>query len=107
MDYLDRKLNDAFPGFVVRKDLVKLVCGNAAVPIYVFEDVEKRIQQQIEDDGLRTCRAARGSISSELVTHSYHAAVSEKFIFVAHSLGQLLSRCASSRPGKRRRSSGS
>lgn len=67
MDYLDRKLNDAFPGFVVRRDLVKLVCGNAAVPIYVFEDVEKRIQQQIEDDGLRTCRAARDSISSELV----------------------------------------
>lgn len=37
MDNLDRKLNDAFPGFVVRKDLVKLVRGNAAVPSYVLE----------------------------------------------------------------------
>ena len=37
MDDLDRKLNDAFSGFVVRKDLVKLVRGNAAVPSYVLE----------------------------------------------------------------------
>ena len=37
MDNLDRKLNDVFPGFVVRKDLVKLVRGNAAVPSYVLE----------------------------------------------------------------------
>jgi ATP-dependent Lon protease len=37
MDNLDGKLNDAFPGFVVRKDLVKLVRGNAAVPSYVLE----------------------------------------------------------------------
>ena len=37
MDNLDRKFNDAFPGFVVRKDLVKLVRGNAAVPSYVLE----------------------------------------------------------------------
>lgn len=59
MDDLDRKLNDAFSGFVVRKDLVKLVRGNAAVPSHVFKDVGKRIQQQIGDDGLRTCRAAR------------------------------------------------
>ena len=37
MDDLDRKLNDAFPGYVVRKDLVKQVRGNAAVPSYVLE----------------------------------------------------------------------
>ncbi len=37
LNELDRKLNDAFPGFVVRKDLVKLVKGNAAVPSYVLE----------------------------------------------------------------------
>lgn len=37
MNDLDRKLNDVFPGFVVRKDLVKLVRGNAAVPSYVLE----------------------------------------------------------------------
>lgn len=37
MDNLDRKLNDVFAGYVVRKDLVKLVRGNAAVPSYVLE----------------------------------------------------------------------
>ena len=37
MDDLDRKLNDTFPGYVVRKDLVKQVRGNAAVPSYVLE----------------------------------------------------------------------
>ena len=34
---LDKKLNDVFTGYVVRKDLVKLVKGNAAVPSYVLE----------------------------------------------------------------------
>lgn len=37
MDDLDNKLNDVFAGYVVRKDLVKLVRGNAAVPSYVLE----------------------------------------------------------------------
>lgn len=37
MDALDKKLNDVFTGYVVRKDLVKLVRGNAAVPSYVLE----------------------------------------------------------------------
>ena len=34
---LDDKLNAAFPGLVVRKDLVKTVKGNAIVPTYVLE----------------------------------------------------------------------
>jgi len=34
---LDRKINEAFEGLVVRKDLVKLVKGNAIVPSYVLE----------------------------------------------------------------------
>lgn len=37
MNELDKKLNDVFTGYVVRKDLVKLVRGNAAVPSYVLE----------------------------------------------------------------------
>lgn len=37
MSMLDKKINDAFPGFVVRKDLVKAVKGNAIVPSYVLE----------------------------------------------------------------------
>ena len=37
MNRLDRKINEQFPGMVVRKDLVKLVKGNAIVPSYVLE----------------------------------------------------------------------
>lgn len=37
MKALDIKLNDYFGGKVVRKDLTKLVKGNAIVPIYVLE----------------------------------------------------------------------
>ena len=37
MNKLDQKINDCFPGLVVRKDLVKIVKGNAIVPSYVLE----------------------------------------------------------------------
>ena len=37
MNALDEKINQHFPGLVVRKDLVKTVKGNAIVPSYVLE----------------------------------------------------------------------
>ena len=37
MNALDKKINDFYPGLVVRKDLVKIVKGNAIVPSYVLE----------------------------------------------------------------------
>lgn len=37
MNDLDKKINQWFPGLVVRKDLVKTVKGNAIVPSYVLE----------------------------------------------------------------------
>ena len=37
MSDLDAKINEHYPGFVVRKDLVKAVKGNAIVPTYVLE----------------------------------------------------------------------
>jgi ATP-dependent Lon protease len=37
MNQLDQKITQYFPGLVVRKDLVKLVKGNAIVPSYVLE----------------------------------------------------------------------
>jgi len=37
MTALDDKINQHFPGLVVRKDLVKTVKGNAIVPSYVLE----------------------------------------------------------------------
>lgn len=37
MNILDQKINQWFPGLVVRKDLVRAVRGNAIVPSYVLE----------------------------------------------------------------------
>lgn len=37
MNHIDQKLNEYFAGKVVRKDLTKLVKGNAVVPTYVLE----------------------------------------------------------------------
>lgn len=57
MSALDDKINQHFPGLVVRKDLVKAVKGNAIVPSYVLEfllgqycatDDEASIQSGIE-----------------------------------------------------------
>ena len=57
MSDLDTKINEHFAGFVVRKDLVKAVKGNAIVPTYVLEyllgqycatDDEASIQSGIE-----------------------------------------------------------
>lgn len=57
MSDLDDKINEHFAGFVVRKDLVKAVKGNAIVPTYVLEyllgqycatDDEASIQTGIE-----------------------------------------------------------
>ncbi len=57
MSDLDAKINEHFAGFVVRKDLVKAVKGNAIVPTYVLEyllgqycatDDEATIQTGIE-----------------------------------------------------------
>ena len=57
MKALDKKLNEFFGGKVVRKDLTKLVKGNAIVPIYVLEyllgqycatDDEETINQGVE-----------------------------------------------------------
>lgn len=57
MSDLDTKINAQFPGYVVRKDLVKAVKGNAIVPTYVLEyllgqycatDDEASIQTGIE-----------------------------------------------------------
>lgn len=57
MSHLDLKINEYFAGKVVRKDLTKLVKGNAVVPTYVLEyllgqycatDDEKTILEGIE-----------------------------------------------------------
>lgn len=71
MNPLDEKINQHFPGLVVRKDLVKTVKGNAIVPSYVLEYLlgqycatsdEESIQSGIESvkEILRTHYVNRG-----------------------------------------------
>ncbi len=89
MDELDRKINDAFPGYAVRKDLVKLVRGNAAVPSYVLEfllgqncatDDEAQIEAGVErvKDILAkhyVQRAEAGAVRSDIRQEGYRRVI--------------------------------
>ena len=55
---LDKKLLDAFQGYVVRKDIVRSVKGTANVPVFVLEyllanscstDDEEKIKEGVEN----------------------------------------------------------
>lgn len=54
MSTLDEKANDAFPGLVVRKDLVKEVRGNAIVPSYVLEYLLGQYCATNDEDSIRS-----------------------------------------------------
>lgn len=54
MSALDDKINEAFPGLVVRKDLVKEVRGNAIVPSYVLEFLLGQYCATNDEDSIRT-----------------------------------------------------
>ncbi|MDQ1247938.1 MAG: ATP-dependent Lon protease, partial [Actinomycetota bacterium] len=71
---LDRKINEHFPGFVVRKDLVKAVKGNAIVPTYVLEYL---LGQYAASDKDEEIDAGIGIVRSILADHYVHRAESE------------------------------
>jgi len=54
MNVLDEKINKAFPGLVVRKDLVKTVKGNAIVPSYVLEYLLGQYCATSDDESIKT-----------------------------------------------------
>lgn len=54
MSALDDKINDAFAGLVVRKDLVKEVRGNAIVPSYVLEFLLGQYCATNDEDSIRS-----------------------------------------------------
>ncbi len=54
MNALDQKINAHFPGFVVRKDLVKTVKGNAIVPTYVLEYLLGQYCATSDEPSIRT-----------------------------------------------------
>ena len=63
---LDTKANEAFPGFVVRKDLPARVRGNAVVPGYVLEFL---LAQYCATDDEATIEAGITSVRDILATH--------------------------------------
>lgn len=71
---LDRKINQHFAGTVVRKDLVKVVKGNAIVPSYVLEYL---LGQYAASDDEATIQAGIDSVRKILADHYVHRNESE------------------------------
>lgn len=69
MTPLDRKINDAFAGFVVRKDLTKIVKGNAIVPSYVLEYL---LGQHCATDDAATIESGIETVKGILAKHFVH-----------------------------------
>jgi len=66
---LDKKINQLFPGVVVRKDLVKAVKGNAIVPTYVLEYL---LGQYAASDDEATIQAGIDTVRRILAEHYVH-----------------------------------
>lgn len=69
MSALDEKINAAFPGLVVRKDLVKLVKGNAIVPSYVLEYLLGQYAATADEAGIQS---GIETVKNVLATHYVH-----------------------------------
>lgn len=69
MNVLDTKINEIFPGCVVRKDLVKEVKGNAIVPSYVLEYLLGQYCATSDED---TIVAGIESVKNILAKHYVH-----------------------------------
>ncbi len=69
MKALDKKLNEHFAGKVVRKDLTKLVKGNAIVPIYVLEYL---LGQYCATDDEQTINQGLDTVKGILAKHFVH-----------------------------------
>ena len=50
MDALDRRANEAFPGYLVRKDLVRRYARQYPVPTYVVEFLLGRYCASVEQE---------------------------------------------------------
>jgi len=69
MNELDQKINQYFAGKVVRKDLTKLVKGNAIVPTYVLEYL---LGQYCATDDEVTIAEGVESVKSVIAKHFVH-----------------------------------
>ena len=69
MNDLDVKINQHFAGKVVRKDLTKLVKGNAIVPTYVLEYL---LGQYCATDDEETIAQGIDTVKSVIAKHFVH-----------------------------------
>ena len=69
MSELDNKINEAFAGLVVRKDLVKAVKGNAIVPSYVLEYL---LGQYCATDDEESIQSGIDTVKEILAKHYVH-----------------------------------
>ena len=69
MNELDQKINQLFAGKVVRKDLTKLVKGNAIVPTYVLEYL---LGQYCATDDEETIKQGVETVKSVIAKHFVH-----------------------------------
>ena len=69
MNDFDQRINDAFPGKVVRKDLTALVKGNAVVPTFVLEYL---LGQYCATDEEETIKLGVETVKKILGTHNVH-----------------------------------
>lgn len=69
MEALDKKINQYFAGKVVRKDLTKLVKGNAIVPTYVLEYL---LGQYCATDDEETIQAGVKTVRKIIAKHFVH-----------------------------------
>ncbi len=74
MNEMDKKINEAFPGLVVRKDLTKIVKGNAIVPTYVLEYL---LGQYCATDDDNTIEAGITRVKDILSKHYVHRSEAE------------------------------
>jgi ATP-dependent Lon protease len=74
LNKLDRKINEHFPGMVVRKDLVNVVKGNAIVPTYVLEYLLGQYCATADEDEIK---AGVETVKKILSDHYVHRNESE------------------------------
>lgn len=84
MSKLDKKINELFAGKVVRKDLTKLVKGNAVVPTYVLEYL---LGQYCASDDENTISEGVERVKSILAEHYVHRDEAQYIMNLARNKG--------------------
>jgi ATP-dependent Lon protease len=80
MSVLDDKINEHFQGLVVRKDLVKIVKGNAIVPSYVLEYLLGQYCATSDEESIRSGIDTVKEILSKHYVHRNEAGLTKSVI---------------------------